>query len=388
MICPKVSVIIPVYNTENYLRECLDSVVNQTLRDIEIILVDDGSTDASPEILQDYATRDSRITVYTKPHTNAGAARNLGLRHAVGEYLSFLDADDFFELDMLETVYVRAKSESAEIAVFRCDDYNKKSGRFEERPTSILEENLPENRPFAGVKVKKELFRTFVGWAWDKLFLREYIAANQILFQEQRTTNDLFFTYFALAKAERITIVESVLAHHRTHVQTSLEATRTESWMCFYQALCALRDELKSAKLYAHFERDFINYCVSFSLWNLDTMPWPIQEELYYRLKLIWYKDLGVLTHERDYFYDQSEYEKMRRVIEQPYSIRLRNQIIAQEQWLEGLKRSVSYRLGRAITWAPRKVRGGLRCCRDYGAGYTFRRALYHIGLWKDEEEE
>lgn len=361
MSCPKVSVIIPVYNTEKYLRECLDSVMNQTLRDIEIICVDDGSTDGSLAILREYEKKDPRVCILTQQHSNAGAARNHGLRYAVGEYLSFLDADDFFELDMLETAYAQASKEAAEIAVFRCDDYNMKTGCFEERPTSILKENLPEPRPFAGTEVKKELFRTFVGWAWDKLFLREYIDANQMFYQEQRTTNDLLFTYFALAKAERITIVEKVLAHHRTHVQMSLEATRAASWMCFYQALCALRDALKGAGLYTHYERDFINYCVSFSLWNLDTMAWPIQEELYYRLKLIWFKDLGVLTHEREYFYDQFEYERMRRVIEQPYSIHLHDQIIEQEQWLEDIKHSASYRIGRAITWLPRKLRDLLR---------------------------
>lgn len=388
MACPKVTVIIPVYNTGKYLRECLDSVVNQTLKDIEIICVDDGSTDASPAILREYEKKDPRVHILTRQHSNAGAARNQGLQHATGEYLSFLDADDFFELDMLETAYGQARKDAAEITVFRCDDFNMESGRHEARPSSILEENLPGSRPFAGAEVKMDLFGTFVGWTWDKLFLREYIAANQMCFQEQRTTNDLLFTYFALAKAERITIVEKVLAHHRTHVHMSLEATRSASWMCFYQALCALRDALKSAGLYTRFERDFVNYCVSFSLWNLDTMPWPIQEELYCRLRLLWFEDLGVPAHERDIFYDPSEFERMRRIIEQPYSVFLHEQIVEREQWLDDIRHSASFRIGRAVTWLPRKVRGGIRYCRDHGLACTLRDALYRMGLRKDEEPQ
>ena len=93
---PKVSVIIPVYNVEEYLRECLDSIVKQTLREIEIICVDDGSTDNSLEILKEYAKKDNRITVITQKNLHAGVARNAGLAVAKGEYLSFLDSDDFF----------------------------------------------------------------------------------------------------------------------------------------------------------------------------------------------------------------------------------------------------------------------------------------------------
>ena len=94
---PKVSVIIPVYNVEDYLRQCLDSVINQTLKDIEIICVDDGSTDKSLEILHEYEKKDSRITVLTQKNQYAGVARNVGMSVATGKYFVFLDSDDFFE---------------------------------------------------------------------------------------------------------------------------------------------------------------------------------------------------------------------------------------------------------------------------------------------------
>lgn len=374
---PKISVIIPVYNTEDYLRECLDGVVCQTLRDIEIICVDDGSTDGSLAILREYEKKDNRIKVLTQSNINAGAARNHGLRHATGEYLSFLDADDRFEPDMLEKSYAAAKEKRAEVCVYCFDFFNeegKSCGKI-----SFFTGNLPENRPFAGTEVKKDLFGTFVGWAWDKLFLREFIEQNQIAFQEQRTTNDLFFTFYSLAIAQKITVIEDVLIHHRTHIQSSLEATRAQSWDCFYKGLCALRDALKNAGVYEYYERAFVNYSLNFSLWNLFTIPWPIQELLYYNLKLIWFRDLGLTDRDESYFFDKNEYELLVKILEKPYydespealkqrideqeaRIAEQERHAAEQDWrISDLENSVSYRVGRGVTWLPRKIRGGIR---------------------------
>ena len=119
----KVSVIVPVYNGEKYIEECMDSIVGQTLREIEIICVDDGSTDGSPEILERFRRQDKRVRLISQENAGAGAARNRGFKEAGGEYLSFLDADDFFEPDMLETAYRKAKEQKAQILVFGSDQY-------------------------------------------------------------------------------------------------------------------------------------------------------------------------------------------------------------------------------------------------------------------------
>ena len=113
----KVSVIIPVYNVEQYLNQCLDSVINQTLKDIEIICVDDGSTDNSFKMLEEYAQKDNRIKVIHQKNKGAAAARNEGLYIAQGKYLSFLDSDDFFEIDMLEQMYNCAEKYNTDIVV-------------------------------------------------------------------------------------------------------------------------------------------------------------------------------------------------------------------------------------------------------------------------------
>ena len=116
---PKISVIIPVYNTEKYLRQCLDTVVAQTLKDIEIILVDDGSTDDSLLICREYARKDDRIHVYHQENQGAGPARNYGIKVAKGQYFSFLDADDLFKLDMLERLYDKCSVTDSDICICR-----------------------------------------------------------------------------------------------------------------------------------------------------------------------------------------------------------------------------------------------------------------------------
>lgn len=362
-----VSVIIPVYNAEPYLRQCLDSVVNQTLRDIEILCVDDGSTDGSPAILRDYQARDDRIRIFTQENLNAGAARNRGLDLAKGDYLSFLDADDFFEPEMLERAYARAEVLRAEVLVFRCDNYHDDEGRYSDRNNSIEVACIPEQQPFPGTVVKGNLFLTFVGWAWDKLFSREYVQKNGLRFQEQRTTNDLYFTYFALAKAQRIVTMDELFAHHRMHVSTSLEATRDKSWDCFYKALCALRDGLRREGLYGHYEQDFVNYCVSFSLWNLKTISWPRQEVLFYMMKNAWLSDLGVTGREETFFENPYEYREICEVLNGEYDAmfpegelvqRYRAENAALRKEITELHASVSFRLGRAITYLPRRIRG------------------------------
>ena len=212
---PVVSVIIPVYNVEKYLNQCLDSVLNQTLQDIEVICVNDSSTDGSLAILEEYAKKDERMTVVTQPNSGAGAARNKGLSLAVGKYLSFLDSDDFFEPDMLELAYKKAEEDRADFVVFQSDQYYANKKKFVEVSWTLREKEIPPYTPFSHRQMTDNIFKVFVGWAWDKLYNREFVLRNRLQFQEQRTSNDLLFVFSAVALAKRISIVKKVLAHQR-----------------------------------------------------------------------------------------------------------------------------------------------------------------------------
>ena len=304
----KVSVIIPVYNAEQYLRQCLDSVVGQTLKDIEIICVDDGSQDNSVAILKEYAARDSRLRLIREKNRGAGAARNQGLREATGEYLSFLDADDFFEQDMLEKAVARAEEYDAQIVVFNSDQYHMDKRQFVPVPWVMVQEDIPPYMPFSYRQLTGNVFLSFVGWAWDKLYRRDFVEAHGLRFQEQRTTNDMLFVFSALVLAKRIAVLNDVLAHQRRGSGASLSVTREKSWHCFYDALTALRDRLKAENINWELEQDFINYSLHFSLWHLNSLAEPSHMLLKRMLRSSWFEDLGVKGKPKSYFYNQNEY--------------------------------------------------------------------------------
>lgn len=123
---PKVSIIVPVYNVEKYLKKCLNSLINQTLIDIEIICVNDGSTDNSEKILQQFAKQDSRVKILSQQNKGQSVARNVAIENATGDYLGFVDSDDWVDLDYFEKLYNRAKEFECDIA---CAGF-KRCGKF------------------------------------------------------------------------------------------------------------------------------------------------------------------------------------------------------------------------------------------------------------------
>lgn len=339
-----ISVIIPVYNAEKYLEQCVRSVLDQTQQDIEVICVDDGSTDDSLELLNRLAKEDQRLTVLTQANRGAGAARNNGLRHAQGEYLSFLDADDFFEPQMLESALRKAREDQAEIIVFGSDFYNEKLDIFTPCTYSLRESFFPQHRPFSAEEIPKDIFKSIVGWAWDKLFLSSFVRENELLFQEQRTSNDLFFVFCAFVRSKRITTLPKVLAHQRRHAGQTLSVTREKSWMCFYYALLALRDQLKKWGLYDRFEGDFINYALHFSLWNLNTIKGPSKKKLYNALRDGWFKELGIADYPESEFYHKGEYAQYREIMRRHYCALMQWGISKMQRSITLLRRVLGHR--------------------------------------------
>ena len=314
-IMAKISVIIPVYNVEPYLKQCMDSVVGQTLKDIEIICVDDGSTDGSLDILREYEAEDNRIQIIEQKNAGAGAARNNGMRHATGKYLSFLDSDDFFEPRMLEKAYDLAEKDQADFVAYKSDQYHTEKKQFVSADWVIHENEIPQYHPFNHRQMTGNVFKVFVGWAWDKLFLKEFVDKHHLTFQEQRTSNDLLFVFSAVVLAKKISVVPMVLAHQRRDAKDSLSKTREYSWDCFYHALMALRDRLREENLYKELEKDYINYALHFSLWNYNTLSEPTKTKLKDKLRGEWFRELGVEGKSKEYFYNKQEFEQYQKIM-------------------------------------------------------------------------
>lgn len=240
---PKVSVIIPVYNVEKYLCQCLDSLINQTLKDIEIICVDDGSTDNSIEILKEYDAKDSRFIVVTQGNKGAGAARNAGLEFAKGEYLYFMDGDDYLKLDALEKVYQRIVDTNAEICVFENSVYHQSTGVFELCNWKYFISNIPDKETFNKYDIPNVFFQFCNIPAWTKMYKASFIKDNEIEFQNLRTCNDVYFNSITLALADSITFLNESLITWRTD-HSSTTATRGNHIACVLEAYKAIKDDL------------------------------------------------------------------------------------------------------------------------------------------------
>lgn len=314
-IPPKVSVIIAVYNAEPYIKQCLESLINQTLKEIEIICVDDFSTDLSFQILKEFEEKDSRISVIQQKHSGAGAARNKGIAAAKGKYLSILDADDFFEHDMLESAYNAAEKNNAEITVFQADFFNHREKRFEPCNYSIRLDMLPEKNPFGAKDIPEKIFNIGCGWAWDKLFNRDFVTRCDIEFQNTRTSNDMLFVFYLYSRAERIYVLRKCLVHQRINAAKTLSVTREQSWDNFYLALMVLKQRLIDDKTYEIFRHSFVNWAINFTLWNIDTLKSNIRKQLEIKCRKEYFKNLDILDNEKEYFIYDFEYERLKNMM-------------------------------------------------------------------------
>lgn len=314
-----ISVIIPVYNAENYLVECIETLVNQTLQEIEIIFINDGSTDNSLEIIKKYSQKDNRITIINQENIGAGIARNNGIKIARGKYLSFLDADDFFELDMLKKTYNKAEKTSADICIFRSNSYDNTTKKSTTMSYAIRDFLMPDKEVFSSTEIKIDIFKSCVGWAWDKLFLADFVKRNNLLFQDLRTTNDLSFVYSALVVAEKITILDEYLISHRENISTSLSETREKSCECFYLALNQLKLFLVKNNLYELYKMDFINYALHFSLWQLNTLDRLSCQQIYDKLKFEWFNEFEIDTLRQSNVYRLKEFKQYQNIKNLPF---------------------------------------------------------------------
>ena len=279
---PKISVIIPV-NMEDYLPECLDSVINQTLKEIEIICVDDGSIDNTLNILKKYAQKDKRITVIKQKNLHSGVARNAGLSVAKGKYLSFLDSDDFFEINMLEKMYEKIEMKHSDIIICRCKTLDLDTGLLNEEKfnSSLRLDLIPEKDPFSLIDISKDIFQFIEGWAWDKLFRTEFILSNKIRFQNIINFNDNQFTFTALCYAKYITTITERFPIKRHGHKKSLSANRRKDPICFLLAFDKIKSNLEKKGLYNLVKESFWKWALKLCIIQLKYIDNNLKEYVY-----------------------------------------------------------------------------------------------------------
>ena len=308
---PKISVVVPVYNTEAYLSACLDSLITQTLGDIEIICIDDGSTDGSCQILKKYADCDHRIRILHQQNSGAGVARNRGLDVAAGRDLIFLDSDDYFRPDMLEIMYENARQKDTDILICRSREYHEGSARYQNADFTIEKRFLPDKSIFNYRDIPEHIIGFCIGWPWDKLYRTSFIRRYHLTFPALHNSEDAAFVFTSLVLANSISVIDDQLIVHRK-TATSLENRRDEDCLCFIESARKIRNQLSTYGLYTAVERSFINWFVEQCSWQMDTLNEINSKKVLNKLTAETFQELAIEQKDQHYFYDQANYLKLK----------------------------------------------------------------------------
>lgn len=308
-IHPKVSVIMPVYNAMPYLVKSVDDVLGQSMREIEVICVDDGSTDDSLAVLRAYEARDSRVRVLTQKNLFAGVARNLGIEHANGDYFMFLDADDLFEPTMIERLYASCEKNDTQMALCRYDIYYTDEDRLV-RNNPLPRALFPKTEVFSPRDYSDYLFQFVTPVPWAKIFRRDLILKGGIRFEARRNTNDLYFAFCNAAIAESISFVDEKLVHlRRGHTGNIQSQNQKNPYECS-GALSRVKEELNKRGLYEIYHRSFVNSVVMQSQYVLKQLPGNpnIYMEFLNTLRATIFEELDALHKEPKFYHSCIEF--------------------------------------------------------------------------------
>ena len=264
----KVSIIVPVYNVEKYLSECLNSILSQTLHEIEVICVNDGSTDNSLAILKQYELKDSRIRIIDKINNGLGAARNSGIAVAQGEYIGFVDSDDFIERTMFEKMYTRACKIGADVVITNLYLYYTDTG-FTSVYRDMVKYYFWERKGSFSAMQNPEIVQN-IG-VWDKIYRLDFIKKYQLRNPEHRIFEDALFTFQTLILSKSITVISEPLYYYRKNTGIAITDKEVENdnyKFDFLKNSREIREFITNQNVYSIFISDFLQYQFKFAVWH------------------------------------------------------------------------------------------------------------------------
>ena len=295
----KVSVIMPIYNAYDYLRPAIESVLDQTLKQIEIICIDDGSTDHSLDIVKAYQAADERVRIVTENNAGVSIARNKGIIRARGEYMIFLDADDFYEPTLLEKLYDNAKKNDLDISIARFDCYNNKTTKFSSQVDEDHADILTSSVVVSKSDHPDHILQCTTGYVWNKLFKTSFIKSTELIFApELYVFEDVHFVSTALSLAQRIGRIDDVLVHHRIYS----DQQRTKLFKKYYAQIpivyLKIKDFLVQHGMYVPLSKSFLNFSAS-RCYKIYNLLWSDAKSDFWNLLHSGYADsLGWYQHE------------------------------------------------------------------------------------------
>lgn len=288
----KISVIVPVYNQEKYIKKCFDSIQNQTLREIEIICVNDGSTDESLHMLEQIQATDERVAIITQKNKGLGAARNVGMLAAKGKYLAFVDSDDFIERTILEKLYQKAESSCADVVLCNFQTYDEKTGETKVYRDDEFYKYLAQKQTFTAKEEPKILLSIGV---WDRIYRREFVEQNGLKNPEGVIYEDALFSYQTLILAKRLAAVSNPLYFYRKNsgqAITDKEVYIDKYKFDFLKNGREIRKFLRTVDQEGRFLDVFERYLLTNALWHQSNI-------MQYRRFQIFFKKIRTLVTKR-----------------------------------------------------------------------------------------
>ncbi len=267
-----VSVVVPIYNAYDYLQTALDSILDQTLRDIEVICIDDGSTDRSIEIIKKYHDSDKRVRVVTENNAGVSTARNKGIARVRGEYTIFLDADDFYEPNLLERLYNTAKENNLDIAIAKFDIYNNKTEKFSPATAELHGDIYLHGAVVSKNEYPNHIFESVSGYVWNKLFKTAMLKEKELSFApELYIFEDVHFVCAALSYADRISRIDDVLIHHRVYSDQSRAKLFKKYYNMVPEVYLKIKEFLTKNGTYIPLNLSYLNLSASrcYKIYNL-----------------------------------------------------------------------------------------------------------------------
>ena len=371
---PQISIIVPVYNVEQYLPECLDSLLNQTLKDIEIICVDDCSPDNSAAIMQEYAKHDKRIkNIHLSKNGGLSHARNEAMKQISGKYVYFIDSDDMLEPDALEKLHLLAENNNADMVLFlpqilsECENGNCFSRHYQDYPQTLTQRSYTGSYLFARMLEENR----FVPSVCFKLIKSDLIQKHNISFIEGYIHEDNYFSIKTMLFAENVIAINDRFYIRRIRENSIMTAKDPNASLRhalgYAAAIGVLQSEIKQGNYSVKQQKSLQYFCATRTqliygyIIGFDDVQ-----------RLILLKKLSECPGNENWDYLvqllYNFYDREKRYKE---DIRKKN---AELKKLKNAVKSRSYRLGRMLTWLPRKIRGGIRCLKDHGIVYMFRR--------------
>lgn len=279
---PKVSVIVPVFNVARYLPQCLDSLRSQTLQDMEILLVNDGSTDGSADILRTYAALDQRFRLIERPNGGYSAARNTGLKEVRGDFVGFVDADDWVEPDMFEHLLSLAEGQQADLAQSGFDWYLEQEGRHVPKDNSWIPPLL--TRSGGSLRGAEAILFEDIA-IWKKLYRRSLLEAGALSFDEGMPMGeDVPFHLSALCLAGRIAASDRPLYHYRKQ-RPGQQTGITDQRLLAYFRIFEKMDELIQQRGLTYLQPWLLHLQLSRHCWGYEMAAPEVRDQYFSQLR-------------------------------------------------------------------------------------------------------